>query len=1082
MKQILRLLFLALVVLALVGTSASASGGGTRGVKKAATDGFYAYIDINTILMWVANDGDGSFDPNTGIAGFYWPRGTSKTAVYEDGLIWGGYVNGALHVGGSTYSHGLQAGPIINGAAANRDDPKYRVYKIRKDYNDFKATNPALYDQLKKDYDEWPTDDGAPYVLDAQGNKVPQFIGDEVLWYVANDLDPSKVQKLMGSSPIGLEIQCTVWGYNQVGALGDMVFKKYRVINKGQNRVDSMYLGSWADVDLGQASDDFSGCDTSLSLGYTYNDHGTDAVYNTAAVANGFDFFQGPIVRSPGDTANFNFEKRAGYRNLKMTAYVFYINGSPVYSDPELGGNPLGSIQMYRYLNGRIGNTGDPFIDPTTGKATVFCLAGDPVTNKGWVDGTPAASGDRRQLMSSGPFVMMPGDTQEIVIAIIMAQGSDRSSSITALKNNAGVAQAAYNINFQLPGPPPVPVVKVAELDKEVILDWGDAAGSKATEEYVASLIGTYYTFEGYDVYQLPSRSASRDRWKRLAVYDVIDGVKVIKFPTFDPVSGEFIDLPQQYGTDSGVKREFTATKDYINDRPLVNGTKYYFVVSAYSYNPHAPFGSNNLENSPPVITVVPHSPNPGTTYHNVNGDTLAVTHAAGTSDGIVLPFVVDPTKLTGHQYKVTFDTVSVFNTVDSVWEVKTRWTLTEWWKVTDVTTGQVKDTSQVKYTSFAFSGINNGPAGTEGYYPTIDGINLVISGPLPGVRRDSQNPMGWSFNPSANRFFAAQTAWELGLEAFGDYFGRPNSLGWPNINNWFGVPNDGVTADKLHKVEIRFLGSNSQKAHRFLRLATKAAADPSYVPFIINKVGGYAYQDFVTVPFTAWDVDYAHGTPSGGRQLNIGFLENNQAPPLGKVDGQWFPQNTSTGGREILFVWSSTYTGSPDPRYTDVLSDLVDCYYLLWPAYRNSDVMKEGTFTITPNYPITIADQYTYASTVPTVGDVALSKSEIERINVWPNPYFGFNAQELNKYQRFVTFNHLPQRATIRVFSLSGVPVATVEKNDQTQFATWNLLNFNNIPVASGMYIIYIDMPDLGKTKILKLGIIMEAQYLDRI
>ena len=60
MKQILRLLFLALVVLALVGTSASASGGGTRGVKKAATDGFYAYIDINTILMWVANDGDPS--------------------------------------------------------------------------------------------------------------------------------------------------------------------------------------------------------------------------------------------------------------------------------------------------------------------------------------------------------------------------------------------------------------------------------------------------------------------------------------------------------------------------------------------------------------------------------------------------------------------------------------------------------------------------------------------------------------------------------------------------------------------------------------------------------------------------------------------------------------------------------------------------------------------------------------------------------------------------------------------------------------------------------------------------------------
>jgi hypothetical protein len=30
-------------------------------------------------------------------------------------------------------------------------------------------------------------------------------------------------------------------------------------------------------------------------------------------------------------------------------------------------------------------------------------------------------------------------------------------------------------------------------------------------------------------------------------------------------------------------------------------------------------------------------------------------------------------------------------------------------------------------------------------------------------------------------------------------------------------------------------------------------------------------------------------------------------------------------------------------------------------------------------------------------------------------------------------------------------------------------------------MYIAYIDMPDLGVTKILKLGIVPERQYLDR-
>jgi hypothetical protein len=293
------------------------------------------------------------------------------------------------------------------------------------------------------------------------------------------------------------------------------------------------------------------------------------------------------------------------------------------------------------------------------------------------------------------------------------------------------------------------------------------------------------------------------------------------------------------------------------------------------------------------------------------------------------------------------------------------------------------------------------------------------------------------------------------------------------------------MTPDKLHKVEIRFQNYNGvaqkQMAYRYLRRATSAAYKPEWVPFIINKVAGYAYQDKREVPFTVWDVDVAHGTPAAGRQLNVGFLENNDAAGDGNVDGQWMPSGSATGGREFLMIYASNYDPARQPECTDILNnDLVDAYYVFMA--RAKKAMTDGKMVIMPNYPITIADQYTYASTAPTVGDVALAKADVEKINVWPNPYFGFNAQELNKYQRFVTFNHLPQRATIRVFSLSGVPVATVEKNDQTQFATWNLLNFSNIPAASGMYIIYIDMPDLGKTKILKLGIIMEAQYLDRI
>ncbi len=66
-------------------------------------------------------------------------------------------------------------------------------------------------------------------------------------------------------------------------------------------------------------------------------------------------------------------------------------------------------------------------------------------------------------------------------------------------------------------------------------------------------------------------------------------------------------------------------------------------------------------------------------------------------------------------------------------------------------------------------------------------------------------------------------------------------------------------------------------------------------------------------------------------------------------------------------------------------------------------------------------------------------------------------------------------------MFNLAGVLLKTIRKADDTQFATWDLKNEANLPAAAGVYVIYIDMPDLGKTKVLKLAIIPEAQFLDK-
>jgi hypothetical protein len=53
------------------------------------------------------------------------------------------------------------------------------------------------------------------------------------------------------------------------------------------------------------------------------------------------------------------------------------------------------------------------------------------------------------------------------------------------------------------------------------------------------------------------------------------------------------------------------------------------------------------------------------------------------------------------------------------------------------------------------------------------------------------------------------------------------------------------------------------------------------------------------------------------------------------------------------------------------------------------------------------------------------------------------------------------------------------IEKDDASQNVDWDLTNQYALPVASGVYIAHIDLPDLGKEKILKIALIQEEQIL---
>ena len=107
-----------------------------------------------------------------------------------------------------------------------------------------------------------------------------------------------------------------------------------------------------------------------------------------------------------------------------------------------------------------------------------------------------------------------------------------------------------------------------------------------------------------------------------------------------------------------------------------------------------------------------------------------------------------------------------------------------------------------------------------------------------------------------------------------------------------------------------------------------------------------------------------------------------------------------------------------------------------------------------------------------PTVVNTA--SRDLSRIHTVPDPYLATSPLQSTSADRKIMFVNLPERATIRIYSLSGVLVAAIDHNDPTGggVAYWDLRNRNQQYVASGVYFYHVSTPD-GKSKVGKFTII---------
>lgn len=908
-------------------------------------------MDINNLNIPINRVGTIA-DVNIGNLGTLGRFGNG-TFLFSAGFFMSGYTNNNLWAFGQATAslvENMTPGTVASGPndpdavmyVLDREEPafglgwqdwKTAVDKFGADFYD--GDGDGQYNPVDKNGNgEWDADEDAPDLL-----------GDKTAWCVYNDgISGAQRFRFPGINPQGVEIRQTVFAFASKGALGDIMFIRYRIKNTGlvAEKLDSVLFGVWADPDVGSNfQNDLVGVDVPRNAGFTYNMEGSDPVYGVAQPCFMIDFFLGPRSYIAGETyidnngngvyddgidtaqdtaytyrgKTLGIDTYPGAKNLPVSSFVHYIQ-----SDPERG-DPNDEFEARNYMNGRLklGEVFDPCGTDAWGQvfnadcSTIdprFWYSGDPVTTVGWLTTTGT---DQRQMTNVGPFTLNKDDEIEILVAYIVGQGTDRLTSITKARKTDDGAQFIFDGNFRAPIPPPT-ISPIVESGEEFI-DFVFPIHNQVN--FIDSTLAWVDKYHSTNVYAYRTNStqdivAGVQNAKLLTSYQKDYFVKALykengETGGIEPLYDEApIKLdPALYSDPETGRIRLRITEDPFTGGPLVKGKPYYFAFTSTAINYEAlenksgaAFGEEGdyylstagfvaeVENVPRIITVV--------LGENMYSPPITVQPAnkvAGPSLGDVGFDVVDQSALKNNNYQVTF----FKNTTSTNYEM--------FWRLKDLNSGQVLvDSSSVyMYGDDVFVADNI----TDGFITKVEGQIPTLGTP--------------TYTPDANKWYADFDE-DAATGVF--YVGTDIPQGTA-IFNFRNKQSDYIKADRLRKVELRF--GTTGKAYRYIS---------GYVGTSnISRLNSYAYagaitpadttgrgvignwnttndrpNGFVDVPFTAWVVDDRY--PNDQRQLAVGFVERRKVSnfPDGNPDGNWDPGDSLNTTGEVIIIFDAAY------------------------------------------------------------------------------------------------------------------------------------------------------------------------------
>jgi hypothetical protein len=502
---------------------------------------------VSNFAFKISNYGIWGFDIASGRGGGYWPRGSQNQYMFAGGSWFGAQKRNRdstirkLCLIGYNPNSGdgwCVPGAIADGAQFTNTTEgllKNRLYFS----TDFSTTDGEVFPP-DPTLPKWPIWDTSPtdtirvnryfgrYVndVDARSNtffpKGPSFISGEDIVCVYKDTDLSRyegglLQRRNEGYPLGLQIEQTVysWGF---GDYADFIFMKYMFIHpeQFQDTLLNCWMGAVLDVDIAHSSNLRFGAENdrsvyykedpglNLALQWTNGDRG-EAGRGFGYL--GFNFLESPAVDADGfirkDKKRFEVPEQLG---------LVTVQDWPILEDRRT------NEERYDFLAARTKPEG------------------------------ASVPGDRRMLMSTGPFNMRPGDSARIVLGVILAKtgkGGDADGTpedMVEIIRKVRFAQTVYDANFLAPQPPDrslivgydnphrpfeVPSTGFRPLDNGMIIQWDSTAElSVDSSERGLDFLG-YRIYRARNVVDLDTFSQNRNiderkgpqGWKQIAQF-----------------------------------------------------------------------------------------------------------------------------------------------------------------------------------------------------------------------------------------------------------------------------------------------------------------------------------------------------------------------------------------------------------------------------------------------------------------------------------------------------------------------------------------------------------------------------------